>query len=182
MKLTARNIHRDVAYFYLGLIIAFSISGIFLNHRQWWHPMDYTYKVENIELQLPKNKDDITKEFLVEESKKWNLQDKFRGFRIRDGKLNVGFKDSDLRVDLETGKGERSYSMRTPLLGQMTVLHVDTSTAWIWYSDIFGIGMIVIALTGMFIIKKGKTSFWQRGWKLALLGVIFPLVFLFLLS
>ena len=182
MKLTARNIHRDIAYFYLGLIIAFSISGIFLNHRQWWHPIDYTYKVEAVEIQLPADKNEITEEFLKEAAKEWNLQDKFRGFRIRGDKLNVGFEDSDFRVDLKTGKGERSYSMRTPLLGQMTVLHVDTSNAWIWYSDVFGIAMITIALTGLFIIKKGKNTFWQRGWKLALLGIIFPLFFLFLLS
>jgi uncharacterized protein len=31
-------------------------------------------------------------------------------------------------------------------------------------------------------IEKGKFSFRQRGWKLALLGMIFPLIFLFLLS
>jgi uncharacterized protein len=31
-------------------------------------------------------------------------------------------------------------------------------------------------------IQKGETSFSARGWKLALVGMIFPLIFLFLLS
>jgi hypothetical protein len=32
------------------------------------------------------------------------------------------------------------------------------------------------------MIKAGKFSWKQRGWKLAVAGIIFPLIFLFLLS
>ena len=181
MKYNNRAVHRDIAYFFLGLIIAFSISGIFLNHRRSWHPMNYTYKNEPVSLKLPDNKKKITKEYLIEQSKEWNLQNKFRGFRVRGKKLQVDFENNRFMVDLKTGKGEREYYMKTPLLGQMTVLHVDTNTAWIWYSDIFGIAMIIIACTGMFI-QKGEKSFWKRGWKLASIGILFPLIFLFLLS
>jgi hypothetical protein len=63
----------------------------------------------------------------------------------------------------------------------MTILHVDTSKSWIYYSDVFGVAMLTIAITGMFIVK-GEHSFMRRGWKLALAGIIFPLIFLFLLS
>ncbi len=86
-----------------------------------------------------------------------------------------------LRLDLTTGKGKLETYKTTPILGQMTKLHVDTSNWWIYYSDIFGIAMLVIAITGMFI-QKGELSFWARGWKLALLGMIFPLIFLFLIA
>ena len=48
MKITNRSLHRDIAYFYVGLIIAFSFSGIILNHRQDWYPMDYTYEATSI--------------------------------------------------------------------------------------------------------------------------------------
>jgi len=109
------------------------------------------------------------------------LQNKFRGFRIRGDKLQIDFENNRFMVDIKTGEGDREFYVQTPLLGQMTVLHVDTNTAWIWYSDIFGIAMILIACTGMFI-QKGKNSFWKRGWKLASVGILFPLIFLFLLS
>ncbi len=87
----------------------------------------------------------------------------------------------DAQVDLSTGKGKLETYKITPILGQMTQLHVDTSKWWIYYSDIFGVAMLVIAITGMFI-QKGDNSFWKRGWKLSLVGIIFPLTFLFLLS
>ncbi len=88
---------------------------------------------------------------------------------------------NDVAIDLSTGKGKIVTYKTTPVLGQMTKLHLDTSKWWIYYSDAFGIAMVVIAITGMFI-EKGKNSFRSRGWKLALLGLIFPLIFLFLLS
>jgi hypothetical protein len=37
-----------------------------------------------------------------------------------------------------------------------------------------------IALTGTLMIKAGKFSWKNRGWKLAVAGVVFPLLFLFL--
>jgi hypothetical protein len=31
---TIRNLHRDLGYFYIGLIISFAFSGILMNHRE----------------------------------------------------------------------------------------------------------------------------------------------------
>ncbi len=55
MKVTNRSLHRDLAYFYVGLIISFSLSGIILNHRKDWYPMNYTYESKEVTLELPKN-------------------------------------------------------------------------------------------------------------------------------
>ena len=63
MKVTNRSLHRDFAYFYVGLIIAFSFSGIILNHRQDWYPMDYTYESKDVTLTLPEDVKQISKEF-----------------------------------------------------------------------------------------------------------------------
>jgi hypothetical protein len=54
-----------------------------------------------------------------------------------------------------------------------------THRIWIYYSDIFAISLILIALTGTLMIKAGKFSWKNRGWKLAVAGVVFPLLFLF---
>jgi len=42
MKLTRRDLHRDLGYFYMGLIISFAFSGILQNHRDTWKPEKYT--------------------------------------------------------------------------------------------------------------------------------------------
>ncbi len=181
MKLTARNTHRDIAYFFLGLIIAFSISGIFLNHRQSWHPRRYTYNSQEIQLKSLITTDSVNDQFITDFTKEFNIDDNLRRFAVNGNNLTISYVSNDVKIDLATGKGKIETYRITPLLGQMTQLHQDTSKWWIYYSDIFGVAMLVIACTGMFI-ERGKNSFWSRGWKLALVGLIFPLVFLFLLS
>ncbi len=181
MKLTARNTHRDIAYFYLGLIIAFSFSGIFLNHRQLWHPRRFSYAVEEISISVPAHKDSINDRFISAFTTDQKIDDQLRRFSVEGNNLRISYVSHDAQIDITTGKGKIETYMTTPVLGQMTKLHVDTSKWWIYYSDIFGIAMLTIAITGMFI-QKGDTSFNKRGWKLALLGLIFPLIFLFLLS
>jgi uncharacterized protein len=181
MKLTFRSVHRDIAYFYLGLIIAFSFSGIFLNHRQSWHPRRYTYSSQEITLPSPVSRDSVNEQFIKKFSTTFQIDDIVRRFAVDNGTLRISYVSHDVQVTLATGQGKIETYKTTPVLGQMTQLHVDTSKWWIYYSDVFGAAMLVIAFTGMFI-QKGENSFWSRGWKLALMGIIFPLLFLFLLS
>jgi len=181
MKLTARNTHRDIAYFYVGLIISFSLSGIFLNHRQSWHPRRYSYEKKEITIPVPANREAINDEFVAQLTKDQNIQSDLRRFNVEGTNLRISYVSHDVQIDITTGKGQIEYYHTTPLLGQMTQLHQDTSKWWIYYSDVFGIAMLTIAITGMFI-EKGGNSFRGRGWKLALAGIIFPLIFLFLLA
>ncbi len=180
MSITARNTHRDIAYFFVGLIISFALSGIFLNHRQSWHPRRYVYDSKEISIPVVQ-KDSINENFIKNFTKAQAIEGDMRRFNVDGDKLKISYTTNDVTIDLTSGKGKIESYRNTPILGQMTKLHQDTSKWWIYYSDIFGIGMIVIALTGMFI-QKGDTSFSARGWKLALIGIIFPLIFLFLLS
>lgn len=181
MKLTARNVHRDIAYFYLGLIISFSLSGIFLNHRALWNPSTYVYQSEEVSVKLPEKKEDINEEFVKGLSKEWGLESSFRGFRLEKEQLRITYNEDRVEIDLKSGKGKKEAFRKTPLLAQIVTLHKDTSNFWIYYSDVFGLGMLIIAFTGMFI-ANGKYSYTKRGWILSLIGIIFPLIFLFLLS
>jgi hypothetical protein len=178
MKITNRRLHRDFAYFYVGLIIAFSFSGIILNHRQDWYPMDYTYENKEITISLPENSKQITKEFIENETKKFNL--KYDGHRVRKNTLRVYYKNNTvLDVDIKSGKGNLEFKRKVPFIGQTMYLHKTTNNFWIWYSDIFGAAMLLIAITGI-LIPAGKNGFSKRGWKLAVLGLIFPILFLIL--
>lgn len=180
MKLNVRSTHRDIAYFYVGLIIAFSFSGIFLNHRQSWHPRRYSYQVRQITM-APVSKEDITENYITKFSAAQQIEDEFRRFQVVGETLKISYANNDVEMNISTGQGKIETYRTTPLLGQMTKLHQDTSKWWIYYSDVFGAAMLVIAITGMFI-EKGKNSFRSRGLKLALAGLLFPLIFLFLLS
>lgn len=157
MKVTNRSLHRDFAYFYVGLIIAFSFSGIILNHRQDWYPMDYTFEAKEVALSLPENTESITKDFIVNATK--DLDVVYNSHRIRNGKLRIYFKDNAiLDADIKTGKGELEFKRKVPIIGHSMYLHKTTNSFWIWYSDIFGAAMLLIAITGILIPAGKKDS------------------------
>jgi len=175
-----RTLHRDIAYFYVGLIIAFSISGIALNHRQDFDSQEYIVNTEAVQLNLPSEGSDITESYLKNETR--SITDhEFRGFRLTGDNLKIYFEDAYAHINMQTGVGEIEYVETIPVLGQMTTLHKTTNIWWIWFSDIFGVAMLAIAITGMFI-SNGNNSFKKRGWKLAILGLVFPFIFLIFLS
>jgi hypothetical protein len=96
--------------------------------------------------------------------------------------LRISFEKNDVEINLKTGKGEIVSFIKTPIISSMMKLHKNTSNWWIYYGDIFGISLIVIAITGTLMIPAGKFTFKKRGWKLALAGLIVPLLILIFLG
>lgn len=176
-----RALHRDLGYFYLGLIISFAFSGILMNHRESWHPEEYDVQTKEIQVKLP-SESEITEDYAKNFIAQFGIEDKFRRFKIKENQLRISFQNTDIEVNMETGKGEIETFKKTPIISQMMRLHKNTSNWWIYYSDIFGLSLITIAVTGALMISAGKHTFKRRGWKLALAGILFPLIFLFLLA
>ncbi|HLF50915.1 PepSY-associated TM helix domain-containing protein [Flavobacterium sp.] len=177
----ARNLHRDLGYFYIGLIISFAFSGILMNHREDWHPEKYTIETKAIEVKLPAE-DKINEKFAEDLGKQLGIDDKFRRHNLKKGTFKISFEKHDVEIDMKTGKGEIVAFNKTPFISQTMKLHKNTSNWWIYYSDIFGISLITIAITGAIMIPAGKFTFKRRGWKLAIAGLVFPLLILFLLG
>ena len=180
-KKTFRNLHRDLGYFYIGLIVSFALSGLMMNHRDMWHPEKYTTETKAIKVQLPEESE-ITDDFAEDLGKKLEIDDKMRRQTVKKETFKISFENTDVEIDMKTGKGEIISFIKTPIISQAMSLHKNTSNFWIYYSDIFALSLITIALTGTIMVKVGKFSFKERGWKLALAGVLFPLIFLFLLA
>jgi hypothetical protein len=177
-----RNLHRDFGYFYVGLIISFSFSGILMNHRETWHPDKYTVETKAIQVNLPE-KDKLNEQFAEDLGKKLGIDDKMRRQGAKKGTYKISFEKHDVEIDMKTGKGEIVAFRKTPFISQTMKLHKSTSNWWIYYSDIFALSLIFIAVSGVIMIKSSsKVSFKNRGWKLAVIGILFPLIFLFLLA
>ncbi|WP_264559237.1 PepSY-associated TM helix domain-containing protein [Flavobacterium sp. N2270] len=178
---TIRNLHRDLGYFYLGLIITFAFSGILMNHRENWHPDKYTIEAKAIEILLPEESQ-INDAYAENLAKELNINDKVKRHMVRKGKFKMQFENTEVEIDLKSGKGEIIHFLKTPVISQAMKLHKSTSNWWIYFSDIFGLSLICIAVTGAMMVKHGKHTFKRRGWKLAIVGLLFPILFLLFLS
>ncbi|MDW7692301.1 PepSY-associated TM helix domain-containing protein [Flammeovirgaceae bacterium SG7u.111] len=180
-KTFCRNYHRDIAYVFVGLILAFSISGIALNHRRSFNSRQFTMTSESLTLKLPQGVEEYDDEVAKSLIPQIGIGNEYRRVRVQEGRLKIYFEDAMADVSLETGEGQLDFFGRRYGLAEMADLHQTTNPAWIWYSDIFGVAMIFIAISGMFI-SSGKFSFKKRGWWMALAGAVFPLIFLFFLA
>lgn len=175
---TLRAIHRDLGYIYVGLIISFAFSGILMNHRASWHPDKYTVEAKPIDITLPADKNNIDDAFVEKLANTLHIEDKLKRHTFRKGELRITFENTEVSIDANTGKGDVVSFIKTPLISQMMTLHKNTSNWWIYYSDIFGLSLITIAITGLFMLTHGKYTFKKRGWKLATAGILFPILFL----
>jgi hypothetical protein len=176
-----RNLHRDLGYFYIGLIISFAASGILMNHRESWHPDKFTVETKPVTV-APITEESATEKFGKALGKQLGIDDKFRRANAKKDSFRISYENTDVEIDMKNGKGEITRFTKTPVISQMMKLHKNTSNWWIYYGDIFGLSLITIAITGAIIIPAGKFSFKRRGWKLAVAGIIFPLLVLFLLT
>lgn len=176
-----RSLHRDLGYFYIGLIISFAFSGLLMNHREVWHPEKYTIQTQNITVSLPEESQ-INEAFAEKLGKDLGIDDKFRRHAVKKGNLKISYENHDVEIDLKSGKGEIVSFNKTPFISQTMKLHKNTSNWWIYYSDIFALSLITIAITGAIMIPVGKFTFKRRGWKLALAGIVVPILVLFLLG
>ncbi|MCK9168370.1 MAG: PepSY-associated TM helix domain-containing protein, partial [Bacteroidales bacterium] len=86
----------------------------------------------------------------------------------------------NITVDMPTGEIRIETIRRRPIFGEFTYLHYDPIKYWTWFSDAFAVGLILLAGTGLFMVK-GKHGITRRGAIWTLAGILIPLLYLFLL-
>lgn len=173
-----RIIHRDVGYFFFGMFIIYGISGIALNHNKDWNP-DYIISKKNYKTEQKLNRENVDAAAitrLIEESG-LDLEAKKHYYPSSDV-FKLFVENGSVIVDLNTGEASVETIRNRPFFREVNFLHYNKpKKLWTWFSDIFAGGMVLIAITGLFIVR-GKKGITGRGAVLTIAGAIIPLVFL----
>jgi hypothetical protein len=82
---------------------------------------------------------------------------------------------------MESKNGYMEKITKRPFFYEINFLHYNPGKWWIWFSDSFCVGMIIIAITGLFIIAKSKNSLSRRGIWFIIAGLVVPILALILL-
>lgn len=179
-KLRRLNIatHRDVGFFFSSLIIIYCISGIALNHVDDWNP-DFVIEKKEIQLPQPYRASELTPEIILDFG---NLVQE-TSYKVYDipsaDKVKVYYNNASLLIDLATGTGVYEKITRRPVFYQSNVLHRNSLRGWKWVSDVFGGMLILISITGLFILK-GKKGIAGRGKWFIAAGFLLPVIALIL--
>ena len=94
------------------------------------------------------------------------------------GQLKVFLKGGSSLV-VNTGTGEAVYESvkPRPLIAPMVKLHFNPGSWWTWFADIFAVCLILITLTGIWMVK-GPKGLWGRGGVELIIGILIPILFL----
>lgn len=181
MKLRRLNlvVHRDLGYFFFGMVIIYAISGIAINHLADWNP-NFVSETKEIKLNEPLDIRTLDKEKMITildqigEGEFYN-----KHFFPNNKTVKIYIKGGTGFIDLETGLGKIVRQKKRFMFNEFNFLHYNApKKLWTLFADIFAIALVLLALSGLFIIK-GKNGIKGRGGWLVSAGIIIPFILYF---
>ncbi len=174
-----RNIHRDLGYFFVAMTLIYAISGIAINHLHDWNP-NFDIDVTDISVDVKQELTPLDKSHILRLLDKYGERAHYKNHYLQSsGKLKVFLKGGDLVLNIHSGEGIIEHIHRRPVFHAIDYLHYNPGEWWTWFSDFFAASLIILAISGMFILK-GKNGIKRRGAVLVIAGIIVPLLFLLL--
>lgn len=182
-----RCLHRDLGYLFFGMTVVYAISGLAVNHRADWNP---NYRVERRQFALPAPAPGMDAAGVSEK----NYTKADIAALLADAGVKGRYKkhyapdDRHVRVFLENGTATLDRAARVldiellhrrPFLHTFNRLHLNPGRWWLWFADAFAIALLVIAVTGLFLLR-GRHGITRRGGVLTALGIIVPGIIVYL--
>lgn len=172
-----RAVHRDLGYVAVALTLAYALSGLAVNHIDDWNP---SYRLSERAVDTgPVPAGTLTEKEAFVVARLGLDRRAVRGhFQETEHELRVFLNDGqEARVDLRTGRGLLKTLRKRPVLFEVNALHLNNLKGiWTWVADLFAIALIVLALTGV-TMMKGDRGITGRGKYFIAAGLAIPVGF-----
>ncbi len=90
----------------------------------------------------------------------------------------IYLKGGHIDVELSSGDVKLTRVRNRPLFSEVNYLHYNKpKKLWTWFSDLFAFSLILLAISGL-IMVRGKKGIKGRNGLLLALGILIPLIFL----
>jgi len=166
----------------VGLTLVYAVSGVAVNHVRDWNP-NYRVSADTFPVPGAARSDAGDPAFPAAVLEAVGLEGPVRGtFRPDSATLEVFLPSRTVRVDLDAGFATVARIQERPLLRRANLLHLNEPRGvWTYIADLFAIALILLAVTGLFMMK-GKYGITGRGAWLTGLGILLPIAVLLVLS
>lgn len=182
----SRWLHIYVSMFSFMIVLFFSVTGLTLNHLDWFPeksvvtdtkgkiPVSWVNKKDTAQI----NKLEIVESFRANQKVKGLVND----FRMDDSEISISFQGPGYTADIYIDRLTGNFELSTNEMGFVAVINDlhkgrDTSNSWKLLIDLSAIFLIFISLTGLILLLYLKK---RRLWGLILLLVGLLLSFLFI--
>jgi hypothetical protein len=170
-------LHRDIGYLCIGLTLVYAISGVAVNHISPGFNPSYTVEKSTVAVTplAAGGKPDM--EFIRAVLAETGETAAYKNAAmVSPETLRIFVRDNTLDVQMRTGQVSMEKIRRKPILYEANYLHLNKAKgSWTWLADAYGIGLCLLALTGLLMIR-GKQK--KRGIILTAAGFLVPLVYL----
>ena len=170
-----RALHRDAGYPAVGMTIIYAVSGLPVNHIGEWDP-NFTEVEQSMSLAGVAHLDPDARDQAI-----------LRALGV-EGELDERYDEGEGEVALRAGEdvvhvNEAAGTARLearrarPLLRVANWLHLNRGkAAWTYFADAYAVGLLFLALSGLFMIPARSGLLGRRG-LLVGLGVALPVLY-----
>lgn len=177
-RATLRSLHRDCGYLAVGFTLIYAISGLAVNHVKDWDPnFTSSRTVHQAPLPLPEDAAAASRTVLDALKLKGPIRE---AKRFGPDQLDIRLDHAIMHVDPTTGRVVMESQKPRPFLRLANWLHLNRGkAAWTLVADAYAIGLLFLALSGMFMLP-GKNGMRGRGGIFVALGVAVPALYVIL--
>jgi hypothetical protein len=172
-------LHRDIGYLSVGMTIIYAISGIVMNHFKsgdFTHP-DYSKSYKEFKVDPPKNGlADLTYVYKILDQE--GERDHYKSFITGEDYVQIFLSNGSVYVDLLTGDAQIEQKTPRYVIKEFNLMHYNNlKRFYTWFSDAYAAALIILAITGLFVLR-GKNGIIGRGGWLTAIGILLPALFL----
>ena len=164
-----------MGYLVAGLTVIYAISGIAVNHIDSWNP-NYSIDREVLRYEAfePGDRESTVARLLQE----LELEEPNDVFRSTPSRVQLLYDGWSVQADVEAGVARIERPRERPVLFDLNFLHLNHAKGlWTWVADVYAVLLLLLALTGPFVIR-GKKGLTGRGKWWVSTGVAVPIAFL----
>jgi len=175
-----RWLHRKLGYLFFGMTVIYGVSGIALNHgvARHWNP-GIVSRSESYIYPESLTKSSVDKDVVEEILEMTGEHRNYKQYYFPDeNHMMIYLKGGHIYVTLATGELTLTRIRSRAVFSEVNYLHYNKpKKLWTWFSDLFALALILMALSGI-IMVKGKRGI--TGWSglLFAIGFLVPLAFL----
>lgn len=162
----ARWFHIYLSMTSFGILFFFAVTGLALNHADWFSSQQRTSQVHGA-LDLKYLAKDVAKMEVVEYLRNTHgIHGAVRDFRLTDQDCSVAFKGPGYAADAFIDRASGRYELTETRMGVVAVLNDlhkgrDSGRAWAVVIDVSAVLMTLVSMTGLlliFFLQKKRVS------------------------
>lgn len=167
----ARYVHGWLSAFAFIVLVFFSLTGLFLNHPEWFEPAkdEHVVKIELPEnvLQSLQKQENPSNDLMAYIRQKESIVGRYQSSEVLDGEVMIRLESpagsTDIWALMDTGEVEITQKPATAV-SMISDLHrgKNAGTAWSWLIDISAIIILALSLAGYILFLSIKSRLVQH--------------------